>query len=145
MEQPTNNQQCTHCGFSNQPGSLYCSRCGQWLSSWRPIQTIEPIPPPPVEARQAVPLPPATTPRTNSLAVAGFISGLAGFFIFGVALGPLAVVLGVVALSQIRKSGDSHSGKGFAIAAIVVGALAFFGALAVLIWYIPLQLLGFSL
>lgn len=141
MEQPTNNQQCTHCGWSNQLGSLYCSRCGQWLSSWRPIQTAEPIPPPPQEQ----PPPATTSPRTNSLAVAGFICGLVGFFIFGVMLGPLAVVLGVVALSQIRKSGDSHGGKGFAIAAIVVGALAFFGALAVLIWFLPLQLPGFSL
>lgn len=141
MEQPTNNQQCTHCGFSNQPGSLYCSRCGQWLSSWRPIQTAEPIQPP----AQAQPPLVIALPRTNSLAVAGFICALVGFFIFGVALGPLAAVLGAVALSQIRKSDGNQGGKGFAIAAIVLGALAFFGALAVLIWFLPLQLPGFSL
>ena len=76
--------------------------------------------------------------------MAGFISGLVGFFIFGVVLGPLAVVLGAVAFFQIRKSDGSQGGKGFAIAAIVVGALAFLGALAVLIWFLPLQLPGIS-
>ncbi len=141
MEQPVNGQQCTRCGWNNQLGSLYCSRCGQWLSSWRPIQAAEPIMSPPQEQ----PLPATTAPRTNSLAVTGFICGLVGFFIFGVALGPVAVILGIVALSQIRKSGDSRGGKGFAIAAIVIGALAFLGALAVLIWYYPLQLPDFSL
>jgi hypothetical protein len=141
VEQPTNYQQCTHCGWNNQQGSLYCSQCGHWLSSWRPIQTVEPTISPPQEQPPLA----TTAPRTNSLAVTGFIFGLVGFFIFGVVLGPLAVILGAVALSQIRKNSDSQGGKGFAIAAIVVGALAFLGALAVLIWFYPLQLPGFSL
>jgi hypothetical protein len=51
------------------------------------------------------------TPKTNSLAIAGFISS----FFFGL----LGAILGHVALNQIQHSGEG--GKGLATAAVVIG------------------------
>lgn len=60
------------------------------------------------DPRQAYPPPP---PRTESLAIASFVSS---FFI-----SLLGIVLGHIALSRIRRSGDR--GRGLAIAGLVVG------------------------
>ncbi len=64
---------------------------------------------------------------TNGLAVAALISGILGFLcITAIA----AIVLGIVALGQIRKTGKK--GKGLAIAGIVLGAIwLLVGALSV--------------
>lgn len=53
--------------------------------------------------------------KLNQTALIGFI---ASFF-----LSPAGVALGLVALSQIRRNGDR--GRGFAIAAIAIGAFSF--------------------
>lgn len=53
--------------------------------------------------------------RTNVLAIIGFI---ASFFVSVV-----GIVLGFIALSQIKRTGEK--GRGLAIAAIVIGFLAF--------------------
>jgi hypothetical protein len=56
----------------------------------------------------------AVPARTNGLAVASFVLGLCGLAI-------LPVVLGHVALRQIRTRGDG--GTGFAVAGLVLGYL----------------------
>ena len=53
----------------------------------------------------------------------GLVSGIAGFLTCGIILGPLAVVLGVLARQRARNEGAT--GEGLATAAIVVGAAAF--------------------
>lgn len=63
---------------------------------------------------------PSGTPR---IAIWALISAIAGFLACGLALGPLAVVLGVKARQRIRTEGTS--GDGLALAAIVVGVAAF--------------------
>ncbi|MFJ2740524.1 DUF4190 domain-containing protein [Streptomyces sp. NPDC087440] len=60
-------------------------------------------------------MPPAP-PATNGLAIASLITGIV------CCLPPLGLVLGLVALSQIKKRGDS--GKGMAIAGIVLSCLS---------------------
>lgn len=55
---------------------------------------------------------PAPPPRTNGLAIASFVLGLCGFAL-------LPVILGHVALRQIRERGDS--GSAFAIIGLVLG------------------------
>ena len=52
--------------------------------------------------------------RTNNLALAAFVVAL-------IQGGPVAIVLGHVALGQIRRSGES--GRGFAITGLVIGYL----------------------
>lgn len=66
---------------------------------------------PGVPAYQAAPQAP-----TNVLAVVAFVLSLLGFNI-------IAIILGAVALSQVKRSGER--GRGFAIAAIIIGAAAF--------------------
>lgn len=58
--------------------------------------------------------------------MASMIVGLSGILLswcFGPVPGIVALVLGLVALSQIKKSPEKYSGKGMAIAGIVIGAV----------------------
>ncbi|GIG40780.1 DUF4190 domain-containing protein [Cellulomonas phragmiteti] len=76
--------------------------------------------------------PPLAPRRTNAMAVAAFVSGLLGFAV-------VPVVLGHVALRQIRRSGDSGGwmavvglvlgyGTCLLYALLLLGVLAFWGA-----------------
>ena len=54
---------------------------------------------------------------------------------FGVLTSPVAIGLGLYALSLIKKDPNKYSGRGMAIAGIVTGALYFvFMAIIALIW-----------
>ena len=58
--------------------------------------------------------------------MASMIVGLAGILLswcFGPVPGIIALVLGLVALSQIKKSPEKYTGKGMAITGIVIGSL----------------------
>jgi hypothetical protein len=66
---------------------------------------------------------PGTTRGTNGLATAALATGIGGFFIGFSA--PVAVGLGIAALVQIKKRQDS--GKGQAIAGLVLGSLVTIG------------------
>ena len=62
--------------------------------------------------------------KTNSLAIASLVASLIGILPFICGLGSIiGIVLGVVALNQIKTSGES--GRGLAIAGIAVGAVTF--------------------
>ena len=93
---------------------------------WQPPQPVarpwQPPPPPPQ---------PNVRPAPSGLAIGSFVTGIVGVMI-GIACtvpipGIIAVILGILALSQIRQSPNS-TGRGLAIAGIVMGAvnLAFF-------------------
>jgi hypothetical protein len=74
-----------------------------------------------------------TAPRkTDGMAVAGFIGSLAGLFIAGIPLGIMAFVFGCVSLGKIKRHPERYSGRGFAIASIVIGAIDVIGMLIVL-------------
>ena len=59
------------------------------------------------------------------MAIAGFVISLVGFGY----LNWLGVVFGIIALNQIKKSNGGQSGRGMAIAGIVIGALTVIGAI----------------
>ncbi|MFH0831030.1 MAG: DUF4190 domain-containing protein [Parcubacteria group bacterium] len=73
----------------------------------------------------------AETPQkstgTNGLAIAAFVLSLVG-------LGIIGLILGIVALSQIKKTGEG--GKGLAIAGIIIGALSVVAGIIVIIWFV---------
>lgn len=86
--------------------------------------------------------PPYQGPGTNGLAIASLVTSLLAvpftlFCMIGVVLPIVAIVLGVIALSQINTSGQN--GKGLAIAGICVGAgtivLAILGAIGIAALY----------
>jgi hypothetical protein len=89
-------------------------------SKWQP-------PPPPVTA----------TGPSQSLAVSSMVLGrvsitLGGCCSFGLLTAPVAIVLGIYALSQIKSQPDRYTGKPLAVAGIVTGGL-YFVLLAVII------------
>lgn len=54
----------------------------------------------------------ATQEKTNVLSVVSFVLALVGFNV-------IAIVLGFVGLSQVKKNGER--GRGFALAAVIIG------------------------
>lgn len=69
-------------------------------------------------------------PRTHGLAIASMICGILALFpgcccgLFGLPLSIAAVVMGLLAMSQINQSGGQLGGKGMAIAGVVCGGVA---------------------
>lgn len=82
--------------------------------------------PPPV---YGVPPPAYGVPRTNGLATASLICGLVSLpgylFCIGLPLAIVAIVLGIVALTQLNKA-PGDKGREMAIAGIVIGAIGLF-------------------
>ncbi len=78
-----------------------------------------PAPPPaPVYQPYYQPVPYTPPQTTNGLAVASLVAGIFWVWWLG---SVLAVVFGHVALNQIEKSGGRESGRGMAIAGLVLG------------------------
>ena len=103
---------CVSCGTANPSDAGYCEKCGQPLATAAVGAAAAP----------AVAVPGSVLAvRTNSLAVASLLLGLFSLFpVFGI----LAVILGHVARSQIRKSAGRQKGAGMAMAGLILGYLA---------------------
>lgn len=102
---------------------------GGWVApdERAPMQPVwQPPPAPPQPVKQ----------QTQGLAVASMIIGIIGllFGCFGPLTGVLAVVLGWLALAQMKKTPDTSVGKPMAIIGIVTGAatIIFYGLLFLL-------------
>lgn len=63
---------------------------------------------------------PPAAPKTNGLAIGGFVCSLLGCC--GL-LAIVGVILSAVALNQINKSGGTQGGKNYAIAGLVIGGI----------------------
>jgi len=92
----------------------------------------QPPPPPPYRSEFARP--------SQALALASMITAIAGF-VFGLfCLGPLpgiaALIMGVIALSQIKKTPDKVTGKPFAVAGIIIGSINILIFLGWILWLI---------
>jgi hypothetical protein len=81
------------------------------------------------------PYPGATGPRTSGLAIASLVTGL--FFWCWVIPGIVSIVLGHIALESIEDSGGTKTGRGMAIAGIVLGWVGI-GVVALLVigWFV---------
>lgn len=62
--------------------------------------------------------------RLNIFALLSFIFAILSIFIFGLAFGIAAVVLGIMGIMQIEKNPDAYKGKGFAIVGLIIGIIA---------------------
>jgi hypothetical protein len=74
-------------------------------------------------------------PKTNGLALSGFICSLVGLFLFGFILGVLALIFSAIGLGKINKDTSKWKGKGMAIAGIIIGIID------IVAWLIILALL----
>ena len=61
--------------------------------------------------------------KTNSTSVFAFVASLSGYLCFAGVGGLLGLVLGLVARTEIKRSGGRETGNGLAIAAVVMGGL----------------------
>ena len=67
------------------------------------------------------------------------ITGIAGIILagcFGPLPGIVALILGITALSQIKKSPDKYTGKPFATAGVIIGAISVAFYVLLFIWFI---------
>ena len=93
-------------------------------------QPVQPAPPPPLAPSWQPPPPPryATVPQ-QGLSVAALILGIFtvtfGWCYVGVVTSPIAIILGIISLVQIKNSPEKYGGKPMAIAGVVMGAVYF--------------------
>lgn len=67
------------------------------------------------------PLPVEASAPTNPLAIWSLVLGLLSYVCLGLLAAVPAVILGHMALGQIRRSGDEQGGKGLAVVGLVLG------------------------
>ena len=98
------------------------------MAEWEPLSKLIPPPvaastPPPVFASSAPALPQAST-GTSGLAIGSLVCGLLSFFTLGLT-GIAAVIMGHLSLSRIKSSAGALSGRGMAIAGLIMGYFGF--------------------
>ena len=113
---------CNNCGTQNPDASSFCGKCGNRLA---PAQTPPAYAPPQPCPTVAVP-----TRKTNGMAIAALVTGIAGFLTGITSI--LAIIFGIVALNQIKKD-PLQDGKGMAIAGIICGSIVIFLAICLII------------
>lgn len=100
---------CPYCAEPIADDSRFCPKCGTEMGS--------PLPESPVYRQ---PLPPGFQAPTSGKAIASFICGLF-FFFFPASV--VAVILGHLSLSEIRRSAGRLQGQGLATVGLVLGYL----------------------
>ena len=98
---------CPSCGAQNADNSQFCENCGGNLKEQAPAPQYQ-TPPAPVAT------PAAQDP--GMWGKIGIVVGVIGIFIFGIILGPIAVVLGYIGHSK---------GDGLGKVAMAIGVIAF--------------------
>ena len=109
---------CSSCGAQTN-GASFCPNCGSPTNAAGAQSSNAQVPPIQPAAPQGQPMyaqPPVAGQSTNGLAIAALVTSL-------VCCGPIGLVLGLVALSQINTSQGRQGGKGLAIAGIAIGAV----------------------
>ena len=96
---------CSKCRADNSDDAQVCGSCGVALPK-ASVATKDPV------------------PRTSTLAILAFALGIISLFSFGLTIIP-AIILGIISIVIIEKSGGRVTGRGFAIIGIVIAALVF--------------------
>jgi len=113
---------CPRCGVENVEGSNYCRSCGQNLG----VQVVG-------QSGTEV------EPKTSGLAIASLVLSITGVCC-GIG-GIIGLILGCVALSQINNSNGRLTGKGLAIAGIVLGIVSILGMLVTTVLFLVTEAL----
>ena len=95
---------CTKCGTENTNDAQVCHACGALLNT-APLQAA------------------SLGVKSSGMAIAALVLGILSIFTCGITTIP-AIILGIVSLVRIEKSGGTLTGRGFAIAGIVVPSVS---------------------
>src|SRR5438876_7436402 len=95
---------CPTCGATVTADNQFCSNCGNAI----PSAQFAP-------SAVAIPGAPSAAPKTSGMAIASLVCGIVNIFPAFI----VAIVLGHISLSQIRKSAGRLKGSGLAIAGLV--------------------------
>jgi hypothetical protein len=112
-------------------------------------QIFDPEPVQPVKPAWQPPPPPAYTLQPNkSLGVASMVLGIISVTVGWICFGPIpaiaAVILGAVALSQIKKYPERVSGKQFAWVGVITGGLTLVIYAGMMVFYVIIMIMGAS-
>jgi hypothetical protein len=103
-------------------------------------------PPPPPAAVWQPPAPPAYAPQSNGLATAAMIVGIVGVTVGWLCLGPIpgiaAIIMGAIALSQIKKMPNRFGGKSMALVGVITGSVTVLIYAGLLLFYLVLFLMA---
>src|ERR1041384_1312719 len=103
-------------------------------TDWRPVSSVPELAPLAGNPVSGAPLPslpprptstatfPGVVPRTSGLAVSSLVLGILGIISCGIS-SLVGIILGSVALAQIKRSGGQLKGEGLAIAGLCVSGL----------------------
>lgn len=69
---------------------------------------------------------------TEPLGVLSLVFSVLGFFVFGIPLGALSILFGIISMSKIESKPNVFSGMGFGIVAVILGAIDIIGAMLVI-------------
>ncbi|MHC4461105.1 MAG: DUF4190 domain-containing protein [Planctomycetota bacterium] len=103
---------CPKCGKENPDDAQICQSCSALLTQ-APLTAERPI------------------VKTSGLAIAALVLGILSVFTCGITAIPV-VILGIISLVQIGKSGGRLTGRGFAVVGIVVPVGVFFLMMGIL-------------
>ena len=101
-----------------------------WRDAWQRYAGLEPHGQPVQQPGAPAPSPYAAEPRTNGMAVASLVLGILWFWWIG---SVLALIFGYVAKGEIDRSGGRQTGRGLAIAGIVLGWIGVAGGIITII------------
>ena len=108
---------CANCGTLNIEPASQCARCGQALGAAPPTVAPPMVAPPRLEddrvMRMLLPV------GRSGLAIA---AGYAGLFAVLIPLAPIALLLGILAVRDLRRHPEKH-GMGRAVFALIMGGL----------------------
>src|SRR5208282_1298124 len=108
-------QKCPRCSALLQDGVAFCSSCGNSLGgAAAPRATVAPISP-------AVPMAYSGPQETSGKATASLVCGIVAYVILPFFAAIPAIILGHLALSDIKKRSGQLKGNGMAIAGMVMG------------------------
>jgi hypothetical protein len=105
---------CSKCGTRTGPGERHCRTCGAVL----PLDEAVGAGGHPAAAKSA------PSEGTSGLAIASLVLGIVSLGCGGILLGLPALIMGVIGLKRIKRSGGRIGGEGLAIAGTVIGAVS---------------------
>ncbi len=123
---------CAKCGTQINEGSAFCQNCGTASPAAAAPQAVAATAPAPTA-------PPVAGGKTNVFAITALIIGIASIFFdfFYFIPSILAIVFGIVGLSQVKRTGAK--GKGMAMVGIILGAVA------ILLWIVLIAAIGLAI